>query len=80
MVYGLDQTIFSPTSDITIEEVGVALKKMGRSKAVGLDSIPIEVLRDLGEEGICWLTKLFNAILKTYKMSEEWRINTLIPL
>ena len=44
--------------DITTAEVGEALKKMGRSKAVGPDNIPIEVWMSLGEKGIQWLTKM----------------------
>ena len=67
-------------SDITKEEVEVAIKKMGRTKAVGPDNISIEIWRDLGKEGICWLTKLFNVILRTHKMPEEWRLSILIPL
>ena len=27
-----------------------------------------------------WLTKLFNEIMRTKKMSDEWRRNTLIPI
>ena len=38
--------------DITTAEVGEALKKWEGSKAVGLDNIPFEVWRGLGEEGI----------------------------
>ena len=67
-------------SDITIEEVGEALKKMGRTKAVGPNNIQIEVWRGLGEERIRWLTNLFNVILKTHKIPEEWRNSTLIRL
>ena len=40
------------TSDITTEEVGKALKMMGRTKAIGPDNISIEVWRGLGEEDI----------------------------
>ena len=53
---------------------------MKRTKAVGPDNIQIEVWRGLREEGIRWLTNLFNTILRTHKMLEEWRNNTLIPL
>ncbi|XP_057518336.1 uncharacterized protein LOC130799248 [Amaranthus tricolor] len=67
------------TSDITTKEVGETLKKMGRTKAVGPDNIPIAVWRSLGVKGIHWLTKLFKVILRTQKMTEEWRNNTLIP-
>ena len=55
-------------------EVREALKKMKGGKAVGPDDIPIEVWKCLGDEGISWLTKLFNTILKTKKMPDEWRM------
>ena len=67
-------------SVITTREVGEALKKTGRTKAVGPDNIPIEVWRGLGEEGIRWLTNLFNTILRTHRMPEEWRNSKLISL
>ncbi|XP_057543543.1 uncharacterized protein LOC130821782 [Amaranthus tricolor] len=66
--------------DISTAEVGEPLKKIGGSRAVGPDHILIEVWRGLGEEGIHWLTNLFNVILKSRKMSEEWRVSTRISL
>ncbi|KAM1668169.1 hypothetical protein COP1_047241 [Malus domestica] len=54
------------------KEVVVALKKMKYKKAMGPDDIPIEVWKVLGETGITWLTDLFNRILKTKKMPNEW--------
>ncbi|KAM2784937.1 hypothetical protein PS2_006010 [Malus domestica] len=62
------------------EEVVVALKKMKHKKAIGPDDIPIEVWKLLGETGITWLTDLFNRILKTKKMPNEWRTSTLVPI
>ncbi|KAM2693357.1 hypothetical protein EV2_007535 [Malus domestica] len=62
------------------EKVVVALKKMKHRKAVGPDDIPIEVWKVLGETGIAWLTDLFNRILKTKKMPNEWRKSTLVPI
>nr|QIA97904.1 hypothetical protein AP_R.00g000040-v1.0.a3 [Amaranthus palmeri] len=73
-------SIFGLACAITPEEVKEALKKMGRSKAVGPNNIPIEVWKGLGDEGIRWLTNLFNVILRTHKMPEEWRSSTIIPL
>jgi hypothetical protein len=35
---------------------------------------------ELGDRGIVWLTKFFNEIVRTNKMSNEWRRNTLIPI
>ncbi|MEJ4568238.1 hypothetical protein SJ939_15570, partial [Enterococcus faecium] len=58
---------------ISKSEVSEALKKMKCGKAVGPDNIPIEVWKCLGDQGISWLTNLFNVILKTKKMSDEWR-------
>ncbi|KAD6795909.1 hypothetical protein E3N88_06805 [Mikania micrantha] len=57
--------------DSTKEEVLTALKRMGRRKAVGPDDIPIEVWKCLGDEGLGWLTMLFNTILKTGNMPNQ---------
>ena len=65
---------------ISKTEVEEALKKMKCGKAVGPDDIPIEVWKCLGEQGITWLTKLFNVILKTKKMPDEWRKSLLVPI
>ncbi|XP_022040100.1 uncharacterized protein LOC110942633 [Helianthus annuus] len=65
---------------ITHEEVRMALRKMGRGKAVGLDNILIEVWKCLGEEGVRWLTFLFNLIFKTGKMPDQWRSSVVVPL
>ena len=43
-------------------EVKEALRQMKTKKAVGLDAIPIEVWKCLGEFEVKWLTKLFNKI------------------
>src|SRR5215470_4611566 len=47
---------------------------------MGPDDIPIEVWKSLGEKGIVWLTKLFNEILRSKKMPDEWRKSILIPI
>ena len=62
------------------EEVKDALRKMKSGKAVGLDLIPVDIWKCLGEEGIEWLTELFNVIFKTVRMPNEWRTSTVIPL
>jgi Reverse transcriptase (RNA-dependent DNA polymerase) len=62
------------------EEVNEALKRMGNGKAIGPDGIPIEVWKCVGEQGIRWLTKLFNEIMRSKKMPNEWRRSTLVPI
>jgi hypothetical protein len=61
-------------------EIGEALKRMKRGKAMGPDGIPIEVWRYLGARAIVWLTKLFNLIFRSNKMPEEWRRSILVPI
>ncbi|KAE8665053.1 Glucan endo-1,3-beta-glucosidase 4 [Hibiscus syriacus] len=69
-----------PTSRIGFEEVKMTLRKMGRDKAVGPDQILITVWLALGEEGVKWLTNIFNIILETAKMPEEWRESTVMSI
>ncbi|MBK5591067.1 hypothetical protein JJ728_23255, partial [Salmonella enterica subsp. enterica serovar Typhi] len=54
-------------------EVEKIVRKMKNSKAVGPKDIPIEAWKCLGKVGITWLTNLFNIIMKTKKMPNEWR-------
>ena len=61
------------------DEIKDALKKMSNGKAEGPDQIPVEVWKCLGEEGLKWLTKLFNIIFRTAKKPREWRSSTVIP-
>jgi hypothetical protein len=60
-------------------EVKEALKRMKRGKAMGPDGIPIEMWKCLGDIAIVWLTKLFNHIFQSNKMSDEWS-STLVPI
>jgi hypothetical protein len=61
-------------------EVKDAFKRMKGGKAIGLDGIPIEVWRSLGDVAIVWLTKLFNLIFRSNKMHDEWRRSILVPI
>ena len=61
-------------------EVRETLKRMKGGKAIGLDGIPIEVWRCLGDIAIVWLTKLFNHIFRSNKMPDEWRRSILVPI
>jgi hypothetical protein len=61
-------------------EVKEALKRMKTGKATGPDGIPIEVWKCLGEVGVSWLCRLFNKILVTKKMPDEWRRSIVVPI
>ncbi|XP_071704797.1 uncharacterized protein [Rutidosis leptorrhynchoides] len=56
---------------INQEEVRLALRKMGRNKAVGPDQIPIEAWKCLGGDGVRWLTNLFNTSFRSANMPME---------
>ncbi|KAK3560019.1 hypothetical protein QTP86_033818 [Hemibagrus guttatus] len=62
------------------DEVRKALKKMKSGKAVGPDDIPVEVWKCLGEAAVEFLTSLFNRVLESEKMPEEWRRRVLVPI
>lgn len=51
-------------------------KAMG---AMGPDGILIEAWKCIGEVGRVWLTRLFNEILRTKKMPDEWR-SVVVPI
>ncbi|KAK3512233.1 hypothetical protein QTP70_001094 [Hemibagrus guttatus] len=55
------------------DEVRKALMRMKSGKAVGPDDIPVEVWKCLGEAAVEFLTSLFNRVLESEKMTEEWR-------
>ncbi|KAK3547474.1 hypothetical protein QTP86_021177 [Hemibagrus guttatus] len=57
------------------DEVRKALKRMKSGKAVGPDDIPVEVWKCLGEAAVEFLTSLFNRVLASERMPEEWRGN-----
>ncbi|KAK3519733.1 hypothetical protein QTP70_003708 [Hemibagrus guttatus] len=46
---------------------------MKSGKAIGPDDIPVEVWKCLGEAAVEFLTSLFNGVLESEKMPEEWR-------
>ncbi|KAK3545563.1 hypothetical protein QTP70_008108 [Hemibagrus guttatus] len=51
---------------------------MKSGKAVGPDDIPVEVWKCLGEAAVGFLTSLFNRVLESEKMPEEWRRSVLV--
>ncbi|KAK3510535.1 hypothetical protein QTP70_009169 [Hemibagrus guttatus] len=53
---------------------------MKSGKAVGPDNIPVEVWKCLGEAAVEFLTSLFNRVLESERMPEEWRRSVLVPI
>jgi len=65
---------------ISKDEIKETLRMMANGKVEGLDQIPVEVWKCLGEEGLEWITRPFNVIFQTTEMPREWRYSTVIPL
>ena len=65
---------------VSREEVKNALRRMKKSKAVGPDELPVEVWKCMGKMEIKLLTRLFNRLLMSERMPEEWRRSVLIPV
>ncbi|KAK3527847.1 hypothetical protein QTP86_009209 [Hemibagrus guttatus] len=53
---------------------------MKSGKAVGPDDILVEVWKCLGEAAVEFLTSLFNRVLESERMPEEWRRSVLVPI
>ncbi|KAK3519644.1 hypothetical protein QTP86_017598 [Hemibagrus guttatus] len=62
------------------DEVRKALNRMKSGKAVGPDDIPVEVWKCLGEAAVEFLANLFNRVLESERMPEEWRRSVLVPI
>ncbi|XP_070039885.1 uncharacterized protein [Nicotiana tomentosiformis] len=65
---------------IKVENVVGAMRKMNRDRETGPNEIPVEFWRCVGRAGLVWLTRLFNVIFGTKRMSDEWRWSTVVPL
>ncbi|KAK3575645.1 hypothetical protein QTP86_031602, partial [Hemibagrus guttatus] len=62
------------------DEVRKALKRMKSGEAVGPDDIPVKVWKCLGEAAVEFFTSLFNRVLESERMPEEWRRSVLVPI
>ena len=61
------------TQGISRDEVKVAISRVKKGKATGMDGIPVEVWTYLGEEWIDMLWDLMQGIYEQEKMPTEWR-------
>ena len=65
---------------VSREKVKNALRRIEKGKAVGPDEMPVEVWMCMGKMGMEFLTRLFNKLLMSERMPEEWRRSVLIPI
>ena len=72
--------IESTEPDIAIREVNEALKKMKNGKAPGIDELPAELLKNMGQDGVLWLSELLNMLWNGQDPPEDWRKDLICPL
>ena len=68
------------TQGISRNEVKVAILQMKNGKATGMDGIPVEEWKCLGEEGIDMLWDMMQAIYEQENIPTEWRDSVIIPI
>ena len=69
-----------PERCIEREEVVKAMKAMKTDKAPGPTGMQVESLLALGEEGVSWLTEIFNKIWQAESIPKDWESSSLIPI
>jgi len=60
-----DESRLENAPEITMEELETVIKNAGRRKAVGVDGIPVEIIKVAGRKMKCKLLTLLNKIYKT---------------
>jgi len=61
--------------EITEIEVKVALSQMKSGKAAGPSGIVSEMMKAAGDDGVKWLTSLFNKIISEGKIPSDWSLS-----
>ncbi|UYV63317.1 hypothetical protein LAZ67_2003735, partial [Cordylochernes scorpioides] len=67
-------------AEITLEEIHDVVKKLANGKAVGLDGIPNELLKNLPTPTLTKLKNLFNKIMSTEKYPQLWTNSIVHPI
>ncbi|UYV69335.1 hypothetical protein LAZ67_6003265 [Cordylochernes scorpioides] len=66
--------------EISLTEVTKEISKLGKNKATGLDEIPNEAIKYLLEEHTIYLRNLFNKILGTSQVPQQWTKTIIHPI
>ena len=65
---------------ITLEEVTDCIESSKKGKAAGPDNVRIEYLSELPSEGLQFLCSLFNKILDSGIVPDDWTVGIILPL
>ena len=66
--------------DISMEELEDALKRMKNGKAPGVDKIPAELLKNMGNDGKAWFLELLCDLWDGQNLPEDWNKDLMCPI
>lgn len=75
-----EDAVCGPSERITPEEVKAAVAKMKIGKAAGPSGVVSEMLKAAGEDGIKWMTDLFNQIISEGKIPDDWKKSWIVAV
>ena len=58
----------------------MALKRMKKGKAPGIDEVCTEMIMAATEIGVGWTKRLLNVCMKEDSIPEEWRTGLIVPI
>ena len=76
----MERPLDSPIKKITKEEVITAIRKLKDNKSPGYDLITATLLKNLPNEGLDFLTQLYNAILLRGYIPPQWKTAQIIMI
>jgi hypothetical protein len=75
-----ESLVSGPIKEVTEQEVKRAMQKMKSGKAAGPSGVVAEMLGAAGEEGVRWMTELFNTIVLEGKIPTDWSKSWIVGI
>jgi hypothetical protein len=75
-----EDAVCGPSELITFEDVKVAVRQMKIGKAPGPSGVVAEMLKSSGEDGVRWMTDLFNQIISYGNIPNDWKKSWMVTV
>ena len=80
VIANVEDLATTDTTEVTREEVEVAVRKLKNGKAPGSDEIVAELVKNGGQVMVDWLWELLREVWRTKRVPQDWKNAILIPL